>query len=80
MSKKIDKYITPLKYTDKTLLVLSDTSGAVSLFLFNAVIGTPVGIESASISLVFLINNAIVKMLLKTKKKSEYEEWFISQK
>ena len=56
MSKILNKYVTSFDYAGKTLLVLSGKSSGVSLCLFSAVIGTPVGIASASISLVFLIS------------------------
>ena len=62
MSKTLDKYITALDHPDKALLVLSGTISDVSLCSFTTVIGTFVEIVSASISLVFLISNGIVKM------------------
>ena len=48
------------------LVVLSGASSGVSLCSFTSIIGTPLGIASASISLVFLISNGIVKIFLKT--------------
>ena len=36
--KKLNKYITPLDYTDKTLIVSSGTSNRVSLCSFTTVI------------------------------------------
>ena len=66
MSKTLNKYITVPDYADKTLLVLSSASSGVSLCPLFTVIGTPVEIVSASISLVFLVNNGTVKMFLKT--------------
>ena len=65
LSKRPNKYITVLDYTDKTLLVILGASSSVFLWSFNTVIGTPVGIASTSISLVFLIGNRVVKMFLK---------------
>ena len=56
MSKSLNKYIPPLDYADRTLLALSGASNGVSLYSFTTVIGTRVGIASASISL-FLISN-----------------------
>lgn len=43
------------------MLVFPSASSGVSLFSFTTVIHTPVGIESASISLMFLISNGIIK-------------------
>lgn len=63
--KRLNKYITVVNYTDKILLVLPGASSGVFLFSSNPVIGTPVGIASTSISLVFLIGNRVVKMFLK---------------
>ena len=54
MSKTINNYITVLDYADKTLLVLLGADSGVSLFSFTNVIGTTVGIASASNNLVFL--------------------------
>ena len=65
MSKILNKYITAVHYVEKTLLVLSGESSDVSFSSFATVIGTAAGIASASISLVFLISNGIVKMFLK---------------
>ena len=67
----INKYITALDYADKTLMVLSGATSGVSLCLFTTIIGTPVGITSASISLVFLIGNGIVRMYLKTMRRQK---------
>ena len=51
MSKKLSKYIYFFDYIDKSLIVLSVTSGGVSIASFATVIGIPVGIASASRSL-----------------------------
>ena len=51
MHKKFSKYISFFDYFDKSLIVLSVTS--VSIASFTTVIGIPVGITSASLSLGF---------------------------
>ena len=61
----LSKYIAVFDYFDKTLLVLSATSGGVSIVSFAMVIGAPIGITSASSDLVFSISNGIAKNLLK---------------
>ena len=66
MSKGISKYIASFNYFDKTLIVLSVTTGSISIALFSTFIGEPVGIVSASFSLAFSISTGIVKKLLKT--------------
>ena len=48
-------------YIDKILIVLSATTGGVSLVSFTSVIGTPVGIASASFTLIFSLTTGIVK-------------------
>ena len=52
-------------YFDKSLIVLSVTSGCVSIASFATVIGAPVGITSASFSLAFSLCTGLVKKLLK---------------
>ena len=56
-SQKLNKYVTTFNYIDKILIVLSATTGGVSLILFTSVIGARVGIESASFTLFFFFNN-----------------------
>ena len=65
MSKKLSKYITAFDYFDKTLIVFSATSGGISIISFTSVIGVPVGIASASFSLIFFLATGIIKKLLK---------------
>ena len=48
MSKRRSKYIAFCDYFDKSLIVLSAASGSISIASFAMVIGTPVGIASAS--------------------------------
>ena len=65
MSKTLSKYIGVFDYFGKTLQVLSATSGGVSIASSVTIIGAPVRIASASLSLVFSINNGIAKKPLK---------------
>ena len=66
MSKRLSKYIAFYYYFDKSLIVLSARSGSISIASFATVIGTPVGIASASLSLAFTLSTGIEKKLLKT--------------
>ena len=66
MSKRLSKYIASFDYFDKSLIVLSATSGSVSIASFATVIGKPVGIESVGFSLAFQLSTGLVKKLLKT--------------
>ena len=51
MSKNLGKYIASLEYFDKSLIVLSITTGGISIASFATVIGAPVEMMSASCSL-----------------------------
>ena len=53
-SKKLGKCITSFDYIDKTLIVLSATTGGVSIISFTSIVGAPVGIASASLFFFFL--------------------------
>ena len=65
-SKRLSKYIAAFHYVDKSLVVLSATSGGVSIALFTSLIGAPVGLASASFSFAFSLTSGITKKLLKT--------------
>ena len=65
LSKKLSKYISFFDYFDKSLIVLSVTSGSVSIASFGTVIGKPIGIRSASLSLTFSLCTGLVKKILK---------------
>ena len=69
MSKRISKYIASFGYFDKSLIVLSVTTGSISIASCATVIGVPVGIVSASFGLKFSIFTGIMKKMLKKKKK-----------
>ena len=74
--KKLSKYVIAFDYIDKILIVLSATTGGVSIFSFTSVIGAPVGIASASFTLVFSLTTGIIKKLLSTtrKKKKKHDQ------
>ena len=63
MSKRLSKYIASFDYFDKSLIVLSATSGSISIASFATVIGTAVGIARASLSLTFSLSTGLVKKL-----------------
>ena len=60
-SKRLNTYIGSFDYFDKSLVALSATSGSISIASFATVIGTPVGIASASLSLTFSLSTGLVK-------------------
>ena len=53
-SKTLTKYVTVFDYIDQALIVFSATSGGVSIISFTSIVGAPVGIASASLTLLFL--------------------------
>ena len=71
MSKRLNKYIASFEYFGKSLIVLSVTTGSISIASFATVIGARVGIVSASFSLAFSLSTGIVKKLLKTARNKE---------
>ena len=62
--KKLSKYVTAFDYIDKILIVLSATTGGVSITLFMSVVGVTAGIASASFTLIFSLTTGIIKKLL----------------
>ena len=66
MSKRLSKYIASFDYFDKSLSVFSAASGSISIASFATVIGTPVGIASATLILTFSLSTELVKKLFKT--------------
>ena len=67
-SKKLSKYGAVFDYIDQVLIVLSATSGGVSIILFISIVGAPVGIASAGLTLFFQSNNR------KSQKINEYNK------
>ena len=59
MSKRLIKEISSFVCFDKSSIVLSVTTGGISIASFGTVIGAPVGIASASFSLEFSISTGI---------------------
>ena len=59
--KKLNNYVTAFDYIDRVLIVLSATSGGVSIISFTSIIGAPVGIASASFTQIFSLTTGIAK-------------------
>ena len=59
-SKKLSKYIIAFDYIDKILIVLSARTRGVSIISFTSFAGAPVGIASASFTLIFSLTTGIV--------------------
>ena len=76
-SKKLSKYVAAFDYIDKILIVLSATTGGVSICSFTSIVGAPVGITSASFTLIFSLTRGITKKLLnitRKKKKKNHDK------
>ena len=63
--KKLSKYATTFDYIDKILIVLSVTTGGVSIISFTSIVGAPVAIASASFTLICSLMTGIIKKLLR---------------
>ena len=63
MSKIISKTIAIFDYIDKTLIVLSVTSGAVYITCFTSFIAAPVGKTSTSFYRVFSLTAGTIEKL-----------------
>ena len=81
-SKKLNKYVTAFDYIDKVLIALSAASGGVLIIIFTSIIGAPIGIASASFTLIFSLTTGIVKKLLNItrKKKKKHDKILILAK
>ena len=68
-SKKLSKYVAAFDYIDQALIVLSATTGGVLIISFTSIVGAPVGIASASLTLFFSLTTGITKKLLNITRK-----------
>ena len=75
-SKKLSKYFTAFDYIDKIFIVLSAIISGVCIILSASVVEAPVGIASASFTLIFSLTTGIVKNLLNItrKKKKKHDQ------
>ena len=74
-SKKLRKYVAAFDYIDKFLIALSATTRGVSICSFMIVVGAPVGIASASFTLIFSPTTGIVKKVLSITRKKKEKAW-----
>ena len=65
---------------DKILVVLSATTGGVSIISFTSIIGAPVGIANASFTLLFFLTTGIIKKLLNITRKEKHDKILTSAK
>ena len=78
MSKRLSKNVVSFEYFDKSLVVLSATSGRISITSFAAVIGPPAGIVSASFSFAFLITTGSFRKLFKTTRNKKKKHCYVN--
>ena len=68
---KINKYIVAFDYADKVCITLSASFGTLSIASHATVVGIPVGIAGASLTLIFTVTTGVVKKLLSVTKKKK---------
>ena len=71
LSKKLSKYIAAFDSIETTLIVLSATSGGISIIFFTSVIRIPAGIASASFTFMFSLTTRIMNKLLTVTRKNK---------
>ena len=69
--KKISKYIVAFDYVDKLFITLSASFGTLSIVSHATIVGIPVGIAGASLTLIFTVTTGIVKKLLNITRKKK---------
>ena len=74
MSKRLSKYIASFDYFDKSLIVLSVTTGSTSIASFATVIGATVGFVSAGCTLTFLISTGKKQLKTTRNKKKKHNK------
>ena len=76
--KKISKYIVAFDYADKLFITLSASFGTLSIASHATIVGIPVGIAGASLTLIFTVTTGVVKKLLNItrKKKKKHNKIF----
>ena len=72
--KKLNKYTVTLNYLDKIFITLLASFGSLSVTSHATVLGIPLGITSASLTLLFTISTGINKSLLQMTKKRKKKQ------
>ena len=77
--KKISKYIVAFDYADKLFITLSASFSTLSIVSHATVVGTPVGIAGASLTVTFTVATGVVKKILNiTRKKKKKDNKIIT--
>ena len=69
--KKISKYIVAFDYADKLFITLSASFGTLSIVSHATVVGIPVGIAGASLTVIFTVMTGVVKKILNITRKKK---------
>ena len=74
--KEISKYIVAFDYGNKLFITLSASFGTLSIASYTTIVGIPVGIAGACLTLIFTITTGVVKTLLNItrEKKKRHNE------
>ena len=73
--KKISKYIVAFDYADERFTTLPASFGTLSIASHVTIVGIPVGIAGASLTLIFTVTTGVVKKLLNiTRKKKKKQQ------
>ena len=72
--KKLNKYISCFDYPDQIFIALSASVGMLSIASHATVVGIPVGIAGASLTLIFTISSGVNKSLLQVTKKRKKKQ------
>ena len=76
--KKISKYIVAFDYADKPFITLSASFDTLSIASHATIIGIPVGIAGASLTLIFTVTTGVVKKLLNITRKKKKKHKIIA--
>ena len=72
--KKISKYNVAFDYADKLFIPLSASFGALSIVSHATLVGIPVGIAGASLTVIFTVTTGLVKKLLNITRKKKKKD------
>ena len=69
--KQSSKYIVAFDYADKLFITLFASFGTLSIVSHAMVVGIPVGIAGASLSVIFTVTTGVVKKILNITRKKK---------
>ena len=72
--KKNSKYIVAFDYADKLFTTLFASFGTLTIASHATIVGIPVGIAGASLTLIFTVKTGVVKKLLNITRKKKKKQ------